>query len=178
MSTVETAKFGAEFVSARTWLCWPIDWPEDYSEIPWFITQRKKFHVWWQWSCCQQCHASICKTTQPRDILNFPSTVWGKPLPQRSMFTHIPGENNPANIVSEHWGYSLIWHMLRTLQATCWRRHKQLVLQERMRNCVYLSQDVHQSQMRRWWNLPPMWGYRRRKGTRNKNLQIVIWIGE
>ena len=32
------------------------------------------------------------------------------------VFTHIPGENNPANILSKHWGYSSVWHrMLRTI---------------------------------------------------------------
>jgi hypothetical protein len=35
---------------------------------------------------------------------------------KKYVFTHIPGENNPADIVSKHWGYSSIWHMLRTLQ--------------------------------------------------------------
>jgi hypothetical protein len=35
---------------------------------------------------------------------------------KKYVFTHIPGENNPADIVSKHWGYSSIWHMLRTIQ--------------------------------------------------------------
>ena len=30
-------------------------------------------------------------------------------------FIHIPGENNPADILSKHWGYSQVWHMLRPL---------------------------------------------------------------
>jgi hypothetical protein len=31
------------------------------------------------------------------------------------VFTHIPGENNPADILSKHWGYSSVWHMLKAL---------------------------------------------------------------
>jgi hypothetical protein len=31
------------------------------------------------------------------------------------VFTHIPGENNPADILSKHWGYSSVWHMLRAI---------------------------------------------------------------
>lgn len=31
------------------------------------------------------------------------------------VFTHIPGENNPADILSKHWGYSSVWHMLKVL---------------------------------------------------------------
>jgi hypothetical protein len=31
------------------------------------------------------------------------------------MFKHIRGENNPADIISKHWGYNCVWHMLRTI---------------------------------------------------------------
>jgi hypothetical protein len=31
------------------------------------------------------------------------------------VFSHIPGENNPADILSKHWGYSSVWHMLKIL---------------------------------------------------------------
>jgi hypothetical protein len=31
------------------------------------------------------------------------------------VFIHIPGENNPADILSKHWGYGQVWHMLKTL---------------------------------------------------------------
>ena len=30
-------------------------------------------------------------------------------------FVHIPGENNPADILSKHWGYRSVWYMLKTL---------------------------------------------------------------
>ena len=30
-------------------------------------------------------------------------------------FYHIHGEENPADILSKHWGYSQIWHVLRPL---------------------------------------------------------------
>jgi len=31
------------------------------------------------------------------------------------VFTHISGENNPADILSKHWGAANVWHMLRLL---------------------------------------------------------------
>jgi hypothetical protein len=31
------------------------------------------------------------------------------------VFSYIPGENNPADIFSKHWGYSAVWHMLKTI---------------------------------------------------------------
>jgi hypothetical protein len=30
-------------------------------------------------------------------------------------FYHIPGSNNPADILSKHWGYSQVWDQLKTL---------------------------------------------------------------
>ena len=30
-------------------------------------------------------------------------------------FSHIPGEQNPADILSKHWGYSNVWPMLKPL---------------------------------------------------------------
>ena len=30
-------------------------------------------------------------------------------------FQHIPGDINPADILSKHWGYTQIWPMLQTL---------------------------------------------------------------
>jgi len=30
-------------------------------------------------------------------------------------FYHIDGKNNPANILSKHWGYRQIWKLLQTL---------------------------------------------------------------
>jgi hypothetical protein len=31
------------------------------------------------------------------------------------IFYHLDGENNPADILSKHWCYSQVWHMLRSL---------------------------------------------------------------
>ena len=30
-------------------------------------------------------------------------------------FFHIKGENNPADIVSKHWGQAQVWHLIRPL---------------------------------------------------------------
>ena len=31
------------------------------------------------------------------------------------VFAHIPGDQNPADILSKHWAYSNIWPMLKPL---------------------------------------------------------------
>ncbi len=31
------------------------------------------------------------------------------------VFSFISGEINPADILSKHWGYSAVWHMLKTM---------------------------------------------------------------
>jgi len=35
-------------------------------------------------------------------------------------FHYLPGEINPANILSKHWGYTQIWSMLQPLLS--WQR--------------------------------------------------------
>ena len=30
-------------------------------------------------------------------------------------FYHIPGENNPADILSKHWGFATVWPLLKPL---------------------------------------------------------------
>jgi hypothetical protein len=31
------------------------------------------------------------------------------------MFYHLPGVANPADILSKHWGYQQVWHLLQPL---------------------------------------------------------------
>jgi len=31
------------------------------------------------------------------------------------VFHHIPGEHNPADILSKHWGYQQVWQLLQPL---------------------------------------------------------------
>ena len=30
-------------------------------------------------------------------------------------FIHVPGKENPSDVLSKHWGYQQIWHLLRPL---------------------------------------------------------------
>ena len=30
-------------------------------------------------------------------------------------FYHVPGQENPADVLSKHWGYSQVWELLRPL---------------------------------------------------------------
>ncbi len=40
------------------------------------------------------------------------------------VFFFIPGEIDPADILSKHYGYSAVWHMLK--DVVCRRQHHQL----------------------------------------------------
>ena len=31
------------------------------------------------------------------------------------LFSHVPGETNPADVLSKHWGYSAVWPMLQPI---------------------------------------------------------------
>ena len=41
--------------------------------------------------------------------------VWEAFAADLDQFSHIPGNCNPADILSKHWGYSNVWPMLKPL---------------------------------------------------------------
>jgi len=34
---------------------------------------------------------------------------------KKYVFTHIAGANNPSDILSKHWSYDQVWHMIQSL---------------------------------------------------------------
>jgi hypothetical protein len=114
MSTVETATYGAEFVSARTCVEQLIDLRITlrYLGVP---IRERSYMFGDNESVVNSAMQPFAKLHKRHTALSF-HRVREAIASKKYVFTHIPGENNPADIVSKHWGYSSIWHMLRTIQ--------------------------------------------------------------
>ncbi len=114
MSTVETATYGAEFVAARTCVEQLIDLRITlrYLGVP---IRERSYMFGDNESVVNSAMQPFAKLHKRHTALSF-HRVREAIASKKYVFTHIPGENNPADIVSKHWGYSSIWHMLRTLQ--------------------------------------------------------------
>jgi len=114
MSTVETATYGAEFVAARTCVEQLIDLRITLRYLG--VPIREKCYMFGDnESVVNSAMHPYAKLHKRHTALSF-HRVREAIASKKYVFTHIPGENNPADIVSKHWGYSSIWHMLRTLQ--------------------------------------------------------------
>ncbi len=113
MNTVETATYGAEFVSARTCIEQLIDLRTTlrYMGVP---LREKSFIFGDNESVVNSATQPYAKLHKRHNVLSF-HRVREAIASGVFVFTHIPGENNPADILSKHWGYSSVWHMLKAL---------------------------------------------------------------
>ena len=113
MATVETATYGAEFVSARTCVEQLVDLRNTLRYLG--VPLREKSYIFGDnesvVNSSIQPHAKLHKR---HNALSF-HRVREAIATGRYVFSHIPGENNPADILSKHWGYSSVWHMLKVL---------------------------------------------------------------
>ena len=113
MNTVETATYGAEFVSARTCIEQLVDLRNTlrYMGVP----IREKSYIFGDnesvVNSATQPHAKLHKRHNALSFHRVREAIASGVF----IFKHIPGENNPADIVSKHWGYNCVWHMLRTI---------------------------------------------------------------
>ena len=113
MATVETATYGAEFVSARTCVEQIVDLRNTLRYLG--VPLREKSYMFGDNesvvnSSCQP-HAKLHKRHNALSFHRVREAVASGHL----VFSFIAGENNPADILSKHWGYSAVWHMLRTI---------------------------------------------------------------
>jgi len=113
MATVETATYGAEFVSARTCVEQLVDLRTTlrYLGVP---IHERSYMFGDNESVVNSSIQPHAKLHKRHNALSF-HRVREAIASGTYVFTHIPGENNPADILSKHWGYSQVWHMLRTL---------------------------------------------------------------
>ena len=111
--TVETATYGSEFVAARI----AVDQIEDtrntfrYLGVP----VKGKTHLFGDNS------SVITSSTLPQSALRKRHSILCYHRVREAVasnmltFTFMPGEHNPADVVSKHWGHAQIWPTLRQI---------------------------------------------------------------
>jgi hypothetical protein len=112
-ATVETATYGSEFVAARTCVEQIIDLRLTLRYLG--VPLREKSYMFGDnesvVNSSMQLHAKLHKRHTMLSFHRVREAIASGML----LFTHIPGKNNPADILSKHWGYSQIWTQLKTL---------------------------------------------------------------
>ncbi len=112
-ATVETATYGSEFVAARTCVEQIIDIRNTlrYLGVPIrdkaYMSGDNQSVV----NSATQVHAKLHKR---HTMLSF-HRVREAIASGMIAFLHIPGDMNPADILSKHWGYSQIWPRLKAV---------------------------------------------------------------
>lgn len=112
-STVETATYGSEFVAARTCVEQIIDLRNTlrYLGVPirgrsWMFGDNESVV-----NSAAQPHAKLHKRHTALSFHRVRETIAAGIL----WFVHIPGDSNPADILSKHWGYQQVWQLLQPL---------------------------------------------------------------
>jgi hypothetical protein len=112
-STVETATFGSEFVAARTGVDQIMDlrYTLRYLGVP----IKGKAYMFGD-------NESVVKnSTVPHSQLKKRHVALSYHRVREAIaagiiiFHHIKGENNPADILSKHWGFAQVWNVLKPL---------------------------------------------------------------
>lgn len=112
-STVETATYGSEFVAARTCVEQIIDLRNTlrYLGVPirgrsWMFGDNESVV-----NSSAQPHAKLHKRHTALSFHRVREAIAADIIG----FFHIPGECNPADILSKHWGYQQVWPLLKPL---------------------------------------------------------------
>ena len=112
-STVETATYGSEFVAARTCVEQVIDLRNTlrYLGIPirgmsWMFGDNESVV-----NSSAKPHAKLHKRHTALSFHRVREAIAAGIVG----FYHIPGEDNPADILSKHWGYQQVWQLLQPL---------------------------------------------------------------
>ena len=112
-ATVETATYGSEFVAART----AVDQIEDirmtfrYLGVP--VEGKTRLFGGNQ--------SVVISGTVPQSALKKRHSLLSYHRVREAIasemisFHHLPGDSNPADILSKHWGMSQVWNMLRLI---------------------------------------------------------------
>jgi len=110
-ATVETATYGSEFVAARTCVEQIIDIRNTlrYLGVP---IRDQAFMFGDNQSVVNSATTVHAKLHKRHTMLSF-HRVREAIASGMIAFVHIPGDKNPADILSKHWGYSQIWSLLK-----------------------------------------------------------------
>jgi hypothetical protein len=112
-ATVETATFDTEFIAARTTIDQIVDlrMTLHYLGVP----IREKSYVFGDnktvIDASSTPHAKLHKTHNALSFHHVREAVASKYV---TIF-HLPGEYNPADILSKHWAYALVWQTMNAL---------------------------------------------------------------
>jgi len=112
-ATVETATYGAEFVAARTCVEQIIELRLTlrYLGVP---IREKSYMFGDNKSVVDSATIVHSKLHKRHTMLSF-HRVREAFASGIIIFSFIPGAQNPADILSKHWGYQQIWTQLKTL---------------------------------------------------------------
>jgi hypothetical protein len=105
-ATVETATFGSEFIAARTTIDQIVDLRTTLHYLG--IPIREKSYVFGDNSTP---HAKLHKRHNTLSFHHVREAVASKYV---TIF-HLSGEYNPADILSKHWAYALVWQTMNAL---------------------------------------------------------------
>lgn len=112
-ATVETATYGSEFVAARTCVEQVVDLRNTlrYLGVP---LREKSFMFGDNESVVNSSMTPHAKLHKRHNALSF-HRVREAIASKVFVFLYLKGENNPADIMSKHWGNAQVWHMLKVL---------------------------------------------------------------
>jgi hypothetical protein len=110
-STVETATYGSEFVAARTCTEQSLDLRNTlrYLGVP---VEEASYMFGDNKSVVDSSMTPHARLNKRHTILSF-HQVCQAIASGFIKFFYIPGQENPADILSKHWGYSQIWDVLK-----------------------------------------------------------------
>ena len=112
-ATVETATYGSEFVAART----AVDQIEDTRQTLRYlgIPINEKSYLFGDNASVVISGTTPQSALRKRHSLLCYHRVREAVASEMMVFSHMPGDSNPADIVSKHWGYQQVWPMLRSI---------------------------------------------------------------
>ena len=112
-ATVETATYGSEFVAARTCVERSIDYRNTLRYLG--VPIRKEAYMFGDNKSVVDSstipHSKLHKRHNALSFHRVREAIAGDII----RFHHIPGEINPADMLSKHWGYQATWPQLRPL---------------------------------------------------------------
>jgi hypothetical protein len=112
-ATVETATFGSEFIAARTTINQIVDLGTTLRYLG--VPIREKSYVFGDKKtfidASSTPHAKLHKRHNALSFQCVQEAVTSKYV---TIF-HLPGEYNPADILSKHWPYASVWQTMNAL---------------------------------------------------------------
>jgi hypothetical protein len=112
-ATVKTATFGSEFIAVRTTIDQIVDLRKSLCYLG--IPIREKSYVFGDNKTVIDASSTPhAKLHIRHNALSF-HCVQEAAVSKYVMIFHLPGEYNPADILSKHWAYALVWRTMNAL---------------------------------------------------------------